>query len=347
MRRQHSDDLTTDSYSHITLPENLRRLLREADSMLVSMVGESHYLLYRLIYRTACQIAQTDAFYIGFFGEGDMIVYPFNMDGEVSDDPNTNQLIKGGLGEWIRENKQPYWSKQDNGYLLNRGRVYGNPAKLSADAIAVPILEVPLRGEPRVLGLLSMQSYRANSYDEIAVVALQWLANSLGIVMAREREDQARRSRLGHAPEQNSSTLRLDAVVNEMLEKMASIRRRAESLIRPDIPLPEEIRTSLEEIRQECIRRQTETIELFMRSAMTEDSPVARLSEQERRIVSLLVEGYALQKNGYTNREIAERLFVVEDTVKTHLKAVYRKFGVSGRTGVAEIARAYMVKTIF
>ena len=43
----------------------------------------------------------------------------------------------------------------------------------------------------------------------------------------------------------------------------------------------------------------------------------------------------ALLAQGCSNREIAEALFISEHTVKTHLKAVFRKTGVASRAGAA------------
>lgn len=48
------------------------------------------------------------------------------------------------------------------------------------------------------------------------------------------------------------------------------------------------------------------------------------LSRREQEVLSLL----AL---GLRNRAIAEKLYVGEETVKSHLKSIYRKLGVSNR----------------
>jgi LuxR family maltose regulon positive regulatory protein len=47
----------------------------------------------------------------------------------------------------------------------------------------------------------------------------------------------------------------------------------------------------------------------------------------------------ALIAAGRSNRRIADELFVVEDTVKTHIKSVYRKLGVHSRTQALARAR--------
>jgi DNA-binding NarL/FixJ family response regulator len=52
------------------------------------------------------------------------------------------------------------------------------------------------------------------------------------------------------------------------------------------------------------------------------------LTPREREIAALVA-------MGRSNAEIAERLFVSRETVKTHLTHIYRKLGVSGRTAAA------------
>ncbi|WP_344336215.1 response regulator transcription factor [Kitasatospora putterlickiae] len=54
----------------------------------------------------------------------------------------------------------------------------------------------------------------------------------------------------------------------------------------------------------------------------------ARLSPQEMRVARLLAEGHS-------NRVIARRLSLSENTVKAHLRVIYRKLGVATRAGAA------------
>lgn len=61
------------------------------------------------------------------------------------------------------------------------------------------------------------------------------------------------------------------------------------------------------------------------------DDPLARLTSQERKILDLLAEGL-------TNRQIAERLFLVEKTVRNHVTRVLAKLGVERRTQAALFA---------
>ncbi|SHK45512.1 two component transcriptional regulator, LuxR family [Pseudonocardia thermophila] len=55
------------------------------------------------------------------------------------------------------------------------------------------------------------------------------------------------------------------------------------------------------------------------------------LSQRESEVLSLVV-------NGLSNKQIAERLVVGEETVKSHLRSIYRKLGVNDRTGAVATA---------
>ena len=59
--------------------------------------------------------------------------------------------------------------------------------------------------------------------------------------------------------------------------------------------------------------------------------PLADLSEQERKILALIGEGLS-------NREIAERLFLAEKTVKNYVSNVLAKLGLQRRTQAAVLA---------
>ena len=62
-----------------------------------------------------------------------------------------------------------------------------------------------------------------------------------------------------------------------------------------------------------------------------EDDELASLTEQERRILELISEGL-------TNRQIGERMFLAEKTVKNYVSNVLSKLGMSRRTEAAAYA---------
>jgi DNA-binding NarL/FixJ family response regulator len=68
-----------------------------------------------------------------------------------------------------------------------------------------------------------------------------------------------------------------------------------------------------------------------MRSAAARTDPLAGLSEQERTVLELIGEGL-------TNREIAERMFLAEKTVKNYVSHLLAKLGMQRRTQAAIFA---------
>jgi DNA-binding NarL/FixJ family response regulator len=65
-----------------------------------------------------------------------------------------------------------------------------------------------------------------------------------------------------------------------------------------------------------------------MRSEATRKDPLEGLTDQERRILDLIGEGL-------TNREIGERMFLAEKTVKNYVSSVLSKLGLVRRTQAA------------
>jgi DNA-binding NarL/FixJ family response regulator len=68
-----------------------------------------------------------------------------------------------------------------------------------------------------------------------------------------------------------------------------------------------------------------------MRSAADVAGPTARLSEQERTVLELIGQGL-------TNREIGERMFLAEKTVKNYVSHLLAKLGLQRRTQAAVLA---------
>ena len=68
-----------------------------------------------------------------------------------------------------------------------------------------------------------------------------------------------------------------------------------------------------------------------MREASGRSDPLAALTGQERKILELIGEGL-------TNRQIGERLFLAEKTVKNYVSALFAKLGMERRTQAAAYA---------
>jgi two-component system, NarL family, response regulator DevR len=68
-----------------------------------------------------------------------------------------------------------------------------------------------------------------------------------------------------------------------------------------------------------------------LRNGPAEHEELASLTEQERRILALIAEGL-------TNRQIGERLFLAEKTVKNYVSSILSKLGLERRTQAAVLA---------
>ena len=66
-----------------------------------------------------------------------------------------------------------------------------------------------------------------------------------------------------------------------------------------------------------------------------EDELIARLSPQEHQVLSLLADGL-------TNRQIAERLYLAEKTIKNYVTSVLSKMGMARRTEAAVYAARHL-----
>jgi len=71
---------------------------------------------------------------------------------------------------------------------------------------------------------------------------------------------------------------------------------------------------------------------LYEMTHVTADDPIDRLSERERGVLELVAEGL-------TNREIGERLYLAEKTVKHHMTNVLQKLHVRSRVEAALLAQ--------
>jgi two-component system response regulator DevR len=74
-----------------------------------------------------------------------------------------------------------------------------------------------------------------------------------------------------------------------------------------------------------------------LRAGPEEDKALAALTDQERRILELIGEGL-------TNRQIAERMFLAEKTVKNYVSSMLGKLGMERRTQAAVFAVKHPTK---
>ena len=72
-----------------------------------------------------------------------------------------------------------------------------------------------------------------------------------------------------------------------------------------------------------------------LRTGPAEDERIARLSKQEREVLLLIVEGLS-------NKQIGERMFLAEKTVKNYVSSLLSKLGLERRTQAAVFATKHL-----
>ena len=72
-----------------------------------------------------------------------------------------------------------------------------------------------------------------------------------------------------------------------------------------------------------------------LRRGPDEDERLARLTAQERQVLDLLAEGL-------TNRQIGERLYLAEKTIKNYVTSLLSKMGMARRTEAAVYAARHL-----
>jgi len=307
--------------------------LQDADRKILAMAGGNRYSLYRLLHRTTSEFVRADSFYVGIYRADRSLVYPYNFDGHEYDDPNVNVGTAGGLTDWILRHRRSYWSVEDGGALLHRGRRFGDTARRSEEGIVVPLLAPASQSasEP-VLGILSVLSYEAGVYEAETVAFLECLAESLTTLLLREREDEDRRRSFGAASLAEAATSSAEAL-ERLGRPLSEIRRQAE-LLRAAIQSgrTDGAAAAADAICEACERAQTEVAEMSVVSSIVVADPLSALTVRERDVARLIAAGCS-------NKEIAVALFISELTAKTHCSNIIRKLNVGGRSAVA-----YLVK---
>jgi DNA-binding NarL/FixJ family response regulator len=166
-------------------------------------------------------------------------------------------------------------------------------------------VEMALALRPDVI-LMDVQMPRLTGVEATEAIVAAWPAARIIILTTFDRDDYVFRGVRAGA----MGFLLKDAPAEELIR---TIRRVAagETFIQPEIAS----RTLRELLRPES-------------------SPLEPLSEREREVLVLLAQGAS-------NKEIAERLFISEGTVKNHVSNILGKLQAENRTQAAEIARRY------
>lgn len=166
-------------------------------------------------------------------------------------------------------------------------------------------VRLALEMRPDVI-LMDVQMPRLNGVDATAKLCRQWPEAKVIILTTFDRDDYVyqgvRAGALGY--------LLKDAPANRLIETIRRVHA-GEVFIQP-------------EIASRALRE-------MMRPAAVATEP---LSEREREVLLLLAQGAS-------NKDMAEKLFITEGTVKNHVSNILAKLQAENRTQAADIARKH------
>ena len=311
-------------------------ILREAYHKIESLYRGDHYGLYDYVRAVAAKIATVDSFYVGFLHGSNRVRYPYGYDSGRYDDPATHIFGPNGQTAWLLKQRQTYRFAYDNGAVLHAGVPTGDVTKESEDAVTVPIFRPAKNGPDQLFGMLSMHSYTPNSYDDNAVRSFEWLCGMVERVLTREDEDKDALRRLP-AGDDSPNLLTSDHVMEYIGHRIAALREiAAEAMAEPDVA-DSPVQGHLSRLIRATEVMQSELMEMMLDTDEAPELRFAGLTKAQQGVAVLLVEGLE-------NDQLAAELGISLNTVKTHLSAILKKYGMANRAQVADDVRKYLAR---
>ncbi|TDD44380.1 helix-turn-helix transcriptional regulator [Kribbella antibiotica] len=308
-------------------------ILREAYHKIAALFRADHYGLYDYVRFVVAKIATVDAFYVGLLHGQTRVRYPYGYDDGRYVDPDTHRFGPHGQAAWLLKHRQTYRFAYDNGAALHAGVPIGAVGRRSEDAVTVPIFRTVKDGSDQLFGMLSMQSYEPHAYDDNAVRSFEWLAGVVERVLTREGEDRDALRRLP-AGDVGPGQLTSDHVMEYLTHRIASIREIATEALTAD-DMAGTVHGHLVRIIDTTEHIQSELIEMLMETDEGPERRFAELTKAQQGIATLLADEL-------DNDQLAAELGISLNTVKTHLSAILRKYGMAHRAQVAEDVRKYL-----
>jgi DNA-binding CsgD family transcriptional regulator len=310
-------------------PHDFAERIRRAREALSAEIGNGHYALYERLRLLVSEITVVDAFFVALFRDERHVLYVYHYDGKLYSPPGTRDLDPRGPTGWVYAHKRPYTYSLDGGRVLNRGINWGDTARRSADALFVPMRRT---NSGEIIGVVSAQTYIPDSYDAAIVEAVQFMADLLAHILSGEDVQRQMIRSLGYPA--RLKTAAEPGITESIIERVDQVRRLAENTADLLESAGREEYAAVRKIAAECERVQIEAAELELEYYRDAAYRFSTLSRREQEVARLLAEDM-------TNDEIAGRLSIARQTVKTHIGSILKKYGARQRSTVVEQMRRY------
>lgn len=250
--------------------------------------------LFRALYQETARAMDATVFLFGLYDEASQTVQVVRqMDRGVEHEGGSFPLGKGFTSEVIRTAAPRLvqrWSAEGPPVRLLYGTEAGELLKPESAAV------VPIMGGDRVVGVISVQSYRPEAYGEADILSLRAIATQAGLAIKRLRDtDQL-------ALEHERHALQLEAILASMNDALlivdargaiVSLNRAARELLRLDSaslvlgrPL---VRQRLAHWPKQAREVATALVPIIdrLRTGTSADAVEIELTSEDRRILSL------------------------------------------------------------
>ncbi|HFD38544.1 MAG TPA: GAF domain-containing protein, partial [Anaerolineae bacterium] len=176
------------------------------------------------VYEQVCQMMPVDAFFLALYDAArGLITYPLVYDQGQRYEMEPDVLSPRGYLARVLESGRPYlWNRTAE----ELARIQLTPAQAvgDVDKVSASLLFVPLRSGQQTIGVLSVQSYHLNAYDEQHIALLQSIADQTAIAIERARLFEEIRSRaedlalLNEIGQTMTSVLDLDTLLRQIVD---------------------------------------------------------------------------------------------------------------------------------
>ncbi|MGI9542589.1 MAG: LuxR C-terminal-related transcriptional regulator [Cyclobacteriaceae bacterium] len=194
---------------------------------------------------------------------------------------------------------------------------------------------IPITTNGQKVGLINLVSKEKQQLNEKQLSILNTISELIGMVIQRTRMQES----LGMRSSQNNAIYEvLERVLHPKLKMLISDLQAAKSLI--DKKQLAKIKKSIQQLLYQT-EEMDQQLSLISNEANSEKPsgsgkqkfhyPTSPLTSRELQVLGLV-------KKGYTNKRIAEQLFIAERTVKFHMSSILSKLLARTRTEAVETA---------
>jgi len=303
----------------------------DADARLASVPTSDTLAFCETLHALCAGLTLTDAFNVAFWSEKDQTLhYPYNFDEGVMDAPVIWSLGDGPTS-WVIRCKKTLVLTPDEKPPFQRSVYWGRNQRPSVSSVHLPMRGRNGGSDPLIVGVVAIHAYSRIRYTPDIVSTLEWLANRAGLtyhtqMALAEAEQAVAESALRLRDLQQSKTEMCNQVAHILHGLSSTAHQIAEGLqssSNPQAPKVFDLSRRLYGTEAEITMLPTGMLSLKTAPEPLETQP-GSFTPSEIGVVQGLLDGYS-------NKEIADRLHLSVATVKFHLHNIYQKIGTTSR----------------